>query len=148
MRSVGTEKELRRQIARYLQAFHPEVVYRFDLAADMKLTKGQAARHKELHPHRGYPDLFLAHSTLQDGTVWPCAGLYLELKREGESPYLKDGKTLKADPHVREQAAMLDRLRDQGYYAEFAVGFEEAVGYIEAYLMPSDIAAMQESTVF
>jgi hypothetical protein len=32
---------------------------------------------------------------------------------------------------------MLDRLRDESYIAQFAVGFEEAVQIIESYLRPA-----------
>jgi hypothetical protein len=58
----NSEHNLYEQIARYLQQQYPDVIYRFDIAADLKLTPGQAAKHKRLHPKRGYPDLFIARS--------------------------------------------------------------------------------------
>ena len=59
----NSEHSLYEQIARYLQQQYPDVIYRFDLAADIKLTPGQAAKHHRLHPERGYPDLLIAESS-------------------------------------------------------------------------------------
>lgn len=123
----NSEHSLYEQIARYLQQQYPNVIYRFDLAADIKLTPGQAAKHHRLHPKRGYPDLFIAESSSKDH------GLYLEIKTESNSPYKKDG-TLKKDKHLEEQAKMLERLRARGYKAEFGVGIEECKKIIDEYL--------------
>ncbi|WP_156424553.1 hypothetical protein [Arthrobacter sp. EpRS71] len=57
----------------------------------------------------------------------------MELKREGTVIYKQDG-TLRKDEHLEEQAIMLQRLRDRGYKAEFAVGFQEARKLIDEYL--------------
>ena len=57
---AASEHQLYEQVARYMQLQYPGVVYRFDLAADLKLTPGQAVKHKRLHPFRGYPDFFIA----------------------------------------------------------------------------------------
>lgn len=146
---VDREHQLYEKIARYLQLQYPGVIYRFDIAADLKLTMGQAAKHKRLHPRRGYPDLFIAEPKLvvtdkerdavelgRSDNGWHLyyfAGLYLELKAEGNSPFKKDG-TLKKDEHLEEQNEMLENLRDKEYKAEFAVGFEEAKQIIDDYL--------------
>lgn len=103
----NSEHNLYEQIARYLQLQYPNIIYRFDIAADLKLTPGQAAKHKRLHPERGYPDLFIAESSTN---IWHSPvrewglhfGLYLEIKTESNSPYKKDG-TLKKDKHLEEQ---------------------------------------------
>lgn len=95
----SSEHNLYEQIARYLQQQYPNVIYRFDVGADLKLTPGQAAKHKRLHPERGYPDLFIAESSMN---IWHSPvrewgihfGLYLEIKTESNSSYKKDG-TLK-----------------------------------------------------
>ena len=101
----NSEHNLYEQIARYLQLQYPNVIYRFDIAADLKLTPGQAAKHKRLHPERGYPDLFIAESSENINCKdWNSIvrewgfyfGLYLEIKTESNSPYKKDG-TLKKD---------------------------------------------------
>lgn len=98
----NSEHNLYEQVARYLQLQYPDVIYRFDIAADLKLTPGQAAKHKRLHPERGYPDLFIAKpkevkvkTALGGGYILveakTLSGLYLEIKTESNSPYKKDG---------------------------------------------------------
>ncbi len=102
----NSEHNLYEQIARYLQQQYPDVIYRFDIAADLKLTHGQAAKHKRLHPERGYPDLFIAEPKiakpqcralndeerrkLEKGMEFISVkilqnyhGLYLEIKKDG-----------------------------------------------------------------
>ena len=138
----SSEHNLYEQLARYLQLQYPNVIYRFDVGADLKLTPGQAAKHKRLHPERGSPDLYIAESSENvnskdwNGIVreWGFYfGLYLEIKTESNSPYKKDG-TLKKDQHLEEQARMLEKLRARGYKAEFGVGFEGCKEIIDEYL--------------
>lgn len=141
---VAREHQLYVKIAQHLQENYPDVIYRFDIAADLKLTQGQAKKFKTLHPKRGYPDLFIAKPkvilstnsnayTLNGEQVEIKYGFYLELKAEGNSPFKKDG-TLKKDQHLEEQNEYLERLRKVGYKAEFATGLEEAVTMIDNYL--------------
>lgn len=152
---IDREHQLYEKIARYMQQEHPNVVYRFDIAADLKLTPGQASKFKRLHPNRGYPDLFIASMVFKMPTDEEITGaldkygfnmgftnmmadhlkcgLFLELKAEGNSPFKKDG-TLKKDQHLEEQQAMLEKLRKYGYEAKFATGFEEAKQIIDDYL--------------
>lgn len=77
----------------------------------------------------------------------PLSGLYLELKKDG-TKLIRDKdarKVLKGefklrkkgdwwDLHTEEQALMLEQLRQRGYCAEFAVGFDEAKRIIDEYL--------------
>ena len=139
----NSEHNLYEQIARYLQLQYPDVIYRFDLAADLKLTPGQAAKHKRLHQERGYPDLFIAKpkeikvkTALGGGynlvEAKPLGGLYLEIKKEGEKLTKKDGSW--RTPHIAEQAEMLERLRQTGYRAEFGVGLSKCKQIIDEYL--------------
>lgn len=65
--------------------------------------------------------------------VMKYAGLMIELKREGTRIYKKNGE-LVADEHIREQARMLDELRERGYAAHFAIGFDQAKQIIDEYL--------------
>lgn len=139
----NSEHNLYEQIAQYLQQQYPDVIYRFDLAADLKLTHGQAAKHHRLHPERGYPDLFIAEQKRWDY----YAGLMIELKKDGTK--LKRDKDAKKplkgeikirkkgdwwDKHIEEQAEMLERLRERGYKAEFGVGLENCKKIIDEYL--------------
>lgn len=114
-------------IADYLRYQYPQVIYRFDLAADLKLTMGQARKHKRLQRYRGYPDLFIAEPKGK------YAGLYLEIKKPGTKILKKDG-TIVADAHIREQYGMLEDLRASGYAAEFACGYESAKAIIDSYM--------------
>ena len=125
------EHDIYHLIAQYLQVKYPDVIYRFDLAADLKLTMGQARKHKVLHPHRGYPDLFIAEP-LTSSSVGILYGLFLELKKDGTRLKKKNGEW--ATPHIAEQAEMLEKLRKKDYMAEFAVGIDEALEIIDGYL--------------
>lgn len=125
------ERMLAVRLAQYMQIRYPEVIYRFDLAADLKLTMGQARRHKTLHPRRGYPDLFIAEMRqYTQGERW--GGLYVELK--AVSIYRKDGVTRLKDEHVDEQLAMGEVLEAKGYKFVIATGFDEARKIIDDYL--------------
>lgn len=120
------EKEVRSFIAEYLQRQYPDIIYRFDLAADQRLTVGQAVRNNKLQPHKGYPDLFIAAA--RNG----YHGLFIEMKRKGAGTYLKDG-SLSKSKHTQEQKAFLDDLEDQGYKAVFGVGIDECKEIIDDY---------------
>lgn len=130
-----TEHQIYESIAMYLRMQYPEVIYRFDLAADMKLTVGQARKHKRLHPRRGFPDLVIFEPVPRcvDGS-WnhEYNGLFIELKREGTRLKKKNGEW--ASSHIAEQAEILQKLTDRGYKAVFAVGFDEAKEIIDNYL--------------
>ncbi len=131
-----SEHELYVLIADYLRLQYPDIIYRFDLAADLKLSIGQAKKHKRLQRFRGYPDLFIAKPKLQqskDGLPIYTHGLFLEIKKEGTKILKKDGE-LVADKHIREQAKMLQALERRGYRAMFAVGMEQAKNIIDEYI--------------
>jgi hypothetical protein len=130
-----TEHEMYAQIADYMRYRYPKAIYRFDLAADLKLSIGQAAKHKRLQGRRGYPDLFIAEPrTIKKGSdKYYYAGLFLELKRPGTTIYKKNGE-LVSNEHIQEQARMLEELRRRDYMAEFACGFDETKKIIDEYL--------------
>ena len=120
------EDNLSLQISKYLQLQYPKVLFHFDLASGGKMSIGMAVRNKKMNPCRGFPDLFIAQPN-------KCYhGLFIELKTE--SPYLKDGKTLKHNEHLLEQKAIINRLLGNGYYAEFVIGFDEAKIVIDVYM--------------
>lgn len=121
------EQELVLAIAQYLQLKHKDLIYRFDLIADFPMKPYQAKRVKQIHNRRGYPDLFIAKPS---GSY---AGLFLELKAEGVSVLKKDG-TLRKDDHLMEQFNFMKSLIKNGYKANFAIGFDDAIKQIEGYL--------------
>ena len=125
------EHDIYKMIADYLRYQYPTVIYRFDLAADLKLTMGQASKHKRLQRYRGYPDLFIAEPKGKYG------GLFLEIKKDGVRIFKQDG-TLVSDGHIREQYDMLEQLRRREYAANFACGFDEAKALIDRYMRCAD----------
>lgn len=64
--------------------------------------------------------------------VMKYAGLMIELKREGTRLVKKNGDP--ASDHIREQGEVIEQLRERGYAAGFAVGFDEAKNIIDEYL--------------
>lgn len=125
------EAALHQNICDYLHLQHRGVLFRTDFAAGIKMTIGQAARHKRLQQSRAYPDLTI---------IKACRGYhgcFIELKREGAGTFLKDG-SLSKTAHVQEQAQMLVALTKEGYYAVFAEGFDQAKAVIDWYLGKTD----------
>ena len=128
------EHDMYLQIADYLRYNYPNAIYRFDLAADLKLSIGQATKHKRLQGRRGYPDLFIAEpkTVEREGDKYYYDGLFIELKREGTRLTKKNGEP--ANEHIKEQLDLLAELSLRGYAACFAVGFDEAKKIIDEYL--------------
>ncbi len=126
-RRTQHEQTLHTKVAWYLRHNYPNVIFRTDFAAGIKMTMGQAVKHKALQSSRAYPDLFIAYPTEE------YHGLFIELKADNAKVYLKDG-TLSKEKHIQEQEAMLDRLRALGYRASFAKGFDQAKELIDDYI--------------
>lgn len=122
---ISAEGRLHEQVCDYLRLQYKSVIFRTDFAAGIKMTMGQAVRHKRLQSERAYPDLFIAEP--RNG----FAGLFLELK--AVNIYKKNGN-LKADPHLHAQNEMLTRLQNKGYFASFAIGFDHAKRLIDVYM--------------
>lgn len=125
IRRFDSEESLHQQVADYLRLQYPDILYRTDFAAGIKMTIGQAAKHKRLQACRAWPDIQIVEPRQN------YHGLFIELKTK--SPYRKDGSLL-ANEHIQEQAEILSRLRQAGYRAEFAAGFTEAQELIDQYL--------------
>jgi hypothetical protein len=140
------EASIHLAVAGFIRAQYPDIIFRTDFAAGIKMTMGQAVKHRNLQAGRAYPDLFIA-KPMDIGRHILAHGLYLELKQEGiKLKRVKDAtKVLKGehrlrvagdwwDKHTEEQAAVLEQLDSLGYRATFAVGFDEAVRIIKQYL--------------
>jgi len=119
------EENIQIAICEYIRLQFPKVIFMCDLASGMKLPIWIAAKNKKMRSSRGLPDLFIAQPHDYYG------GLFIELKRE--SSRLKNGGIAKSEHHD-EQEAILARLRELTYKAEFACGFEEAKKLIDEYL--------------
>ncbi|MDO4978760.1 MAG: hypothetical protein Q4E47_01220 [Candidatus Saccharibacteria bacterium] len=141
------QDELRLQIrvADYLIRNYPTVVFHSDFGSGVKLTKFQAIMQKRVNGGRkSYPDMFIAEPVIYEDVAYDeynqpheikeiiKCGLYIELKREGTRLKKRNGEW--ASDHIAEQAKMLWWLREKGYQAEFAVGYDEAIRIIDEYL--------------
>ena len=122
------EYQLYKQIATYLRYQCPRILYHFD-PTGLNLSKTQSGMLKAIQCNRGFPDLALYVP------FHGYYGLFLELKPEGTRLYKKDGTA--ATDHILEQIKCMIKLRERGYKAEFACGFEEAVKIINNYLKES-----------
>lgn len=139
------EEKVQVLVCDYIRAKYPDVIFQCDLASGLKLPIWISAAHKKMRSSRGMPDLFIAKPKhIYHGYPIPIGeddnciaktfnGLFIELKRDGVKIFKRDGE-LVADEHIREQAAILERLRNNGYAAEFACGFEQAIKIIDQYL--------------
>ena len=130
--SSKAEEQIQLAIVNYIRYQYPDVLFRSD-AAGFKLSVGQAKKMKALNGGiRAWPDLFIAEPVPR-GFPNVYHGLYLEIKKDGVRIFKQDG-TLVSDEHIREQFDMLADLRQRGYAAEFAIGFEGAKKLIDDYM--------------
>lgn len=130
------ESDLQIIVADYLRLQYPKVLFHSDFGSGIKLTMGQAAKQKRQNGgRRAWPDMFIAQPA-QRSSEYPDAcykfGLFIELKKEGTRLKKRNGEW--ATPHLAEQAQVLEQLRQRGYVAEFACGFDEAKERIDNYL--------------
>ena len=139
---IKKEETLHLRVCDYLRKNYPDVLFRTDFSSGMKMTPGQAAKHKKFQKSRAWPDLFIACpremiavDTKSGYGIYSqdVGGLFLELKAEGTQLYKKDG-TLRKNKHIEEQTEMLNKLIESGYYAKFAVGYDQAIQIITNYL--------------
>lgn len=145
-----TESELQIAVADYLRLRYPSVLFHSDYGSGVRLTMGQAVRQKRQNGgRRAWPDMFIAKPAnvkavakqIENGSrnvigaftfLEQKYGLFIELKKDSTRLYKKNGEP--ASEHIAEQAKVLEKLREEGYAAEFAVGFDEAKKIIDDYL--------------
>lgn len=167
---MTSETQVQLKIADFLCLQYPEVLFHSDFGSGVKLQPWQSRLQKELNGgRRGWSDMVIAqprwwHRTCDlpyfvkdkydrygslyfgesdTGLAHQAHGLYIELKKDGETLYpgsrakkrfkSLDGKEYRLE-HFMEQADVLYELRQCGYCAEFAIGFDEAMKIIKAYL--------------
>lgn len=124
------EETIQKQVCSYLRLQYSHVIFRSDFASGLHLTEYQAKTHRSLQSGRAWPDLFIYEPSRG------FHGMALELKKDGTTIILKTGPRkgkLSSNPHLQEQAAVINDLRHKGYYADFAVGFDDAVKKINWY---------------
>nr|DAS13936.1 MAG TPA: Nuclease [Caudoviricetes sp.] len=124
---IKKEEILHLKVCDYLRKNYPDVLFRTDFSSGMKMTPGQAAKHKKFQKGRAWPDLFIAESNNF------ASGLFLEIKAENVIVFKKNGK-IRHNKHLIEQDKMLKELRKKGYRARFAIGYNQAIFEIQQYL--------------
>ena len=121
------EENLHLRICDYLRKNYPDVLFRTDFSSGMKMSPGQAAKHKKFQKGRAWPDLFIAESNTL------ASGLFLEIKAENVIVFKKNGE-IRQNKHLIEQDKMLEELSKKGYRARFAIGYDQAIFEIQEYL--------------
>ena len=122
-----TEENLHLKICDYLHKNYPDVLFRTDFSSGMKMSPGQASKHKKFQKSRAWPDLFIAESNTL------ASGLFLEIKAENVIVFKKNGE-IRQNKHLIEQDKMLEELSKKGYRARFAIGYDQAIFEIQEYL--------------
>lgn len=127
MKKQQPEFQLQCQIAEFLRRQYPKVKFLSDVRAALKLTGPQQVRAKQIQADNfAMPDLVI----FQPSGDW--CGMFLELK--AESPFKKDGYTLKASEHLQRQYEAITALQESGYHADFYWEFETAEKAVRRYL--------------
>lgn len=121
------EENLHLKICDYLRKNYPDVLFRTDFSSGMKMSPGQAVKHKKFQKSRAWPDLFIAESNTL------ASGLFLEIKAENVIVFKKNGE-IRQNKHLIEQDKMLKELRSKGYRARFVIGYDKAILEIQQYL--------------
>ncbi len=118
------------QACRFMRLQHPSVIFRSDFASGLHMTPFQAKTHASLQSGRAWPDIFIYEPRRGYN------GAAFELKRDGTTIYLKTGPRkgkLTANPHIQEQAAVLQDLTNRGYYADFCIGIDDFIRKVNWY---------------
>lgn len=128
--NVESEAYAHQELVLWLKREYPDLIFRTDYAAGLRLPIWLAKKHRALQSGKAFPDLFI-YSPFQG-----YHGLGLELKAPGRRIKKQNGQW--ADDDCRRQNAMLERLDDLGYAAYFAHGLEEAKVIINWYFGRGD----------
>jgi hypothetical protein len=127
------EKTLHRHVCEYLKYAYPGIIFNSDLSGSTKLTMGQAVALKKLRSGRGFPDLMILEPRGKHH------GLFIEIKTEDTKLFKArtlnpDGSVAFTTDHIKEQAEMIQKLSDRGYFASFGIGFDDIKNIIDSYL--------------
>lgn len=111
-------------------------MFHSDYSAGLGLSMNQATINRSLQFGPGLPDIYIFKRGRPNKEGIPYVGMALELKKDGTTIILKNGQNkgrLTSNPHVRQQAHMLKNLIDEGWYANFGVGYADCVRLIRWY---------------
>ncbi len=126
-RTTKKESRLQHEVVNFLLVKYPKVRFASSLTGENQSNQMTRFRNNQIQHSKGHPDLLIYKKS------GPYCGLALELKREGESPFRKDGK-IRAGEHLANQNKWLKYLRKQGWAAFFSTGLNESCDIIEWYL--------------
>lgn len=122
------EDDAHAAICQYIKLIYPDVIFTSD-ASGLRLNMGLRSRFARLKSEKGIPDLLIFEPR---GGYY---GLFLEIKRaDDETVFSKRDGSLLNGKHVREQAAILDRLKHKGYATYFAIGSVMGIDIIDKYM--------------
>lgn len=123
LRKKGTsERSIHKQLCEYVRIQYPKIRFYSSLdGEDMPAHQREAAR--LLMHSTGFPDFLLFYK----------GSLAIEIKRHRTDLYMSSGK-LKKTAHIKEQIGWLKYLKDNGWNATFACGFEECKSIIDTYI--------------
>ena len=112
------EELLRDRLVTLLQSEYPNTPYRFDLAADMVTTIGQATKNKRINGKwsKGWPDLIV---------LGKKKVLFLELKAT---------ETVVNSEHTRTQARIHLKIRKKKHKCVFCCGYDECSKILKLFL--------------
>lgn len=127
------------RIVDYLALRYPNLIVQGSLGG-IRLPIGNAVKAKKMGNKKDFPDIFVAIPNDK------YSGCLIELKREGTKLYRSNGK-LVSNAHYVSQDELHKKLRAVGYYAEFAVGFQDAIQKIERYLSTANCQAITDQNV-
>ena len=120
------EEILQIAVSNYLKVQYPNVVFTSE-SSGLRLPMGLAVKAKRQRSKHKLPDMIILKSN-----SFYC-GLILELKKDENEIYKKDGSYRKTE-HVQEQLKTLNILKEQRYLALFACGFDECKKIIDKYM--------------
>lgn len=147
------EYDLQKILSGYVMKYYPRVEFRVDLAGN-NLSKAQAGKAKAVNKRRAWPD-FEAYEWSGE-----YCGLCLELKVSGTKirrdkdaakklkigekkwgkqriPIYEDFRRRKGmyyNQHIQEQGEQLERMRNRGRLAGFAVGMHNTLAAFDYYM--------------
>lgn len=133
--AVQHEQNMQKQVCHYLKLQYPNIMFRSDTSSGRwEYNRRDLAAKIIYNSSKSWPDLFIYEPRMVAGVQY--AGLALELKKEGTTIIVTRGERrghLTSNPHIQEQAILLKELKARGYYANFAVGFDQAKRIIDWY---------------
>jgi hypothetical protein len=124
------ESDVHKQLIAYIKLQYPNTIVSSD-PNGLKVTMGQAKQLKamRLPDTGGHPDIFIFRTNKE------YSGCFIEVKKEGEKifkvrPFPPEYRT----PHLEKQGMIHDKLRLQGYFGGFGIGFEGCKDIIDEYM--------------